>query len=73
MVKEVEKLIEIVGKGNLLEALFICMGSFQHDGERNDCSIDRRNHLGVSIFAKKARKNLSITTSILNLVYKVCF
>lgn len=76
MVKEVEKLIEIVGKGNLLEALFICMGSFQHDGERNDCSIDRRNHLGVSIFAKKSKEepldyylNLKFSLQGLLLIY----
>ncbi|WP_250296260.1 WD1261 family protein [Wolbachia endosymbiont of Oedothorax gibbosus] len=80
MVKEVEELIKIVGKGNLLEALFICMGSFQHDGGRNDCSIDRRNHLGVSIFAKKSKEepldyylNLKFSLQGLLLIYNKAY
>lgn len=80
MVKEVEELIKIVGKGNLLEALFIRMGSFQHDGGRDDCSIDRRNHLGVSIFAKKSKKepldyylNLKFSLQGLLLIYNKAY
>lgn len=80
MVKKVEELIKIVGKGNLLEALFICMGSFQHDGARDDCSIDRRNHLGISIFAKKSREehldhylNLKFSLQGLLLIYNKAY
>ncbi|MDE5061890.1 WD1261 family protein [Wolbachia endosymbiont of Drosophila tsacasi] len=80
MVKEIEELIKIVGKGNLLEALFICMGSFQHDGERDDCSIDRRNHLGISIFAKKSKEehldhylNLKFSLQGLLLIYNKAY
>ncbi|WP_259349221.1 hypothetical protein [Wolbachia pipientis] len=80
MVKEVEELIKIVGKGNLLEALFICMGSFQHDGARDDCSIDRRNHLGISIFAKKSKEehldhylNLKFSLQGLFLIYNKAY
>ncbi|MGL9778778.1 MAG: WD1261 family protein [Wolbachia sp.] len=80
IVKEIEKLIKIVGKGNLLEALFICMGSFQHDGARDDCSIDRRNHLGISIFAKKSREehldhylNLKFSLQGLLLIYNKAY
>ncbi|WP_265034893.1 MULTISPECIES: WD1261 family protein [unclassified Wolbachia] len=51
MVKEVEELIKIVGKGNLLETLFIFLGSFQHADL--DCSMDHRNHFGLSAFIKK--------------------
>ncbi|MDX5495164.1 MAG: hypothetical protein O7198_00590 [Wolbachia endosymbiont of Nomada marshamella] len=51
MVKEVEELIKIVGKGNLLETLFIFLGGFQHADL--DRSMDRRNHFGLSAFIKK--------------------
>ncbi len=51
MVKEVEELIKIVGKGNLLETLFIFLGSFQHADL--DRSMDHRNHFGLSAFIKK--------------------
>ncbi|WP_341818734.1 hypothetical protein [Wolbachia endosymbiont (group B) of Ennomos erosarius] len=51
MVKEIEELIKIVGKGNLLETLFIFLGSFQHADL--DCSMDHRNHFGLSAFIKK--------------------
>lgn len=56
MVKEVEGLIKIVGKGNLLETLFIFLGGFQHADL--DRSMDRRNHFGLSAFIKKERKPL---------------
>jgi hypothetical protein len=56
MVKEVEELIKIVGKGNLLETLFISLGSFQHvDLGR---SMDRRNHIGLSAFIQKQDEQL---------------
>ncbi|WP_264688038.1 WD1261 family protein [Wolbachia endosymbiont (group A) of Sympetrum striolatum] len=51
MVKEVEELIKIVGKGNLLETLFIFLGGFQHADL--DRSMDCRNHFGLSVFIKK--------------------
>nr|WP_253309823.1 hypothetical protein [Rickettsia endosymbiont of Ceutorhynchus assimilis] len=51
MVKEVEELIKIVGKGNLLETLFIFLGGFQHADL--DRSMDCRNHFGLSAFIKK--------------------
>ncbi|MDX5518958.1 MAG: hypothetical protein O7177_05265 [Wolbachia endosymbiont of Andrena agilissima] len=56
MVKEVEELIKIVGKGNLLETLFIFLGGFQHADL--DRSMDRRNHFGLSAFIKKEREPL---------------
>lgn len=56
MVKEVEELIKIVGKGNLLEALFIRLGSFQHANLA--CSIDHRNHFGLSEFIGKEKEPL---------------
>lgn len=40
MTKEVKELIKIVGKGNLLEALFICLGSFHNPIQEG--SIDTR-------------------------------
>ncbi|OAM01698.1 MAG: hypothetical protein TV42_01415 [Wolbachia endosymbiont of Dactylopius coccus] len=56
MVKEVEELIKIVGKGNLLEALFIFLGSFQH--ANLDCCMDHRNHIGLSAFIQKQDEQL---------------
>lgn len=56
MVKEVEELIKIVGKGNLLETLFISLGGFQHADL--DRSMDRRNHFGLSAFIKKEEEPL---------------
>lgn len=53
MVKEVEELIKIVGKGNLLEALFIFLGNFQHANLTG--KIDHRNHIGLSSFVRKKR------------------
>lgn len=51
MIKEIEELIKIVGKGNLLEAIFIRKGSFQH-ADLDRC-IDYRNHFGLSAFIRK--------------------
>lgn len=56
MVKEIEELIKIVGKGNLLEAAFIYLGSFQHADL--DRSMDRRNHIGLSAFIQKQDEQL---------------
>ncbi|WP_353275498.1 hypothetical protein [Wolbachia endosymbiont (group A) of Pipizella viduata] len=56
MVKEVEELIKIVGKGNLLETLFIFLGGFQHADL--DLSMDCRNHIGLSAFIKKQDEQL---------------
>ncbi len=56
MVKEVEELIKIVGKGNLLEAIFIRKGSFQH-ADLDRC-IDHRNHFGLSAFIRKKEEPL---------------
>ncbi|WP_353283227.1 hypothetical protein [Wolbachia endosymbiont (group A) of Pogonocherus hispidulus] len=56
MVKEVEELIKIVGKGNLLEALFIRLGSFQHADL--DRSMDHRNHTDLSAFIQKQDEQL---------------
>lgn len=53
MVKEVEELTKIVGKGNLLEALFIFLGNFQHANLTG--KIDHRNHIGLSSFVRKKR------------------
>jgi hypothetical protein len=56
MVKEVEELIKIFGKCNLLETLFIFLGSFQLvDLGR---SMDRRNHIGLSAFIQKQDEQL---------------
>ncbi|WP_264336380.1 MULTISPECIES: WD1261 family protein [unclassified Wolbachia] len=56
MVKEVEELIKIVGKGNLLEALFIFLGGFQHANLTG--KIDHRNHIGLSSFVRKKEESL---------------
>ncbi len=56
MVKEVEELIKIVGKGNLLETLFIFLGSFQHADL--DRFMDHRNHIGLSAFIQKQDEQL---------------
>lgn len=56
MVKEVEELIKIVGKGNLLEALFIFLGGFQHANLTG--KIDYRNHIGLSSFVRKKEESL---------------
>ncbi|WP_341821202.1 hypothetical protein [Wolbachia endosymbiont (group A) of Myopa testacea] len=56
MVKEVEELIKIVGKGNLLETLFIFLGDFQHADL--DLSMDCRNHIGLSAFIQKQDEQL---------------
>ncbi|MDN5248061.1 MAG: hypothetical protein QWI36_02890 [Wolbachia endosymbiont of Tyrophagus putrescentiae] len=54
MARELEKLIQTVGRGNLLESLFIFLGGFQ-----NSCSsgsrIDHRNHINLSEFVKKEK------------------
>ncbi|APR98374.1 WD1261 family protein [Wolbachia endosymbiont of Folsomia candida] len=57
MIKEVEELIKIVGKGNLLEAVFIRCGSFQH-ADLGRHIIDHRNHLDLSSFIRKAEEPL---------------
>ncbi|BET33074.1 hypothetical protein [Wolbachia pipientis] len=56
MVKEVEELIKIVRKGNLLEALFIFLGVFQHANLTG--KIDHRNHIGLSSFVRKKEESL---------------
>ncbi|WP_264705476.1 WD1261 family protein [Wolbachia endosymbiont (group A) of Gymnosoma rotundatum] len=56
MIKEIEELIKIVGKGNLLETLFIFLGGFQHADL--DRSMDRRNHFGLSAFIRKKEEPL---------------
>ncbi|MBA8752423.1 WD1261 family protein [Wolbachia pipientis] len=56
MIKEIEELIKIVDKGNLLETLFIFLGSFQH--ANLDCFMDRRNHFGLSKFIRKKEEPL---------------
>ncbi|WP_341811861.1 hypothetical protein [Wolbachia endosymbiont (group A) of Conops quadrifasciatus] len=56
MVKEVEELIKIVGKGNLLETLFIFLGGFQH--ANLDLSMECRNHIGLSAFIQKQDEQL---------------
>ncbi|MGL9726201.1 MAG: WD1261 family protein [Wolbachia sp.] len=74
MVKEVEKLIKIVGKDNLLEALFIREGSFQHANLHN--CIDHRNHIDLSEFINKKEQepldkyfNLKFSLQGLFLIY----
>lgn len=74
MVKEVEKLIRIVGKGNLLEAVFIREGSFQHANLHN--CMDHRNHIGLSKFINKEEQepldkyfNLKFSLQGLFLIY----
>ncbi|UIP91203.1 hypothetical protein IYZ83_003370 [Wolbachia pipientis] len=74
MVKEVEKLIIIVGKGNLLEAVFIREGSFQH-ANLHKC-MDHRNHIGLSKFINKEEQepldkyfNLKFSLQGLFLIY----
>lgn len=56
MVKEVEELIKIIGKGNLLEALFIFLGEFQHADLTG--KIDHRNHIDLSSFVRKKEESL---------------
>ncbi|WP_265027281.1 WD1261 family protein [Wolbachia endosymbiont (group A) of Bombylius major] len=73
MVKEVEELIKIIGKGNLLETLFIFLGGFQHADL--DRSMDRRNHFGLSEFIRKENElldkyfNLKFSLQGLFLIY----
>ncbi|BET35439.1 MULTISPECIES: WD1261 family protein [Wolbachia] len=74
MVKEVEELIKIVGKGNLLEAAFIRLGSFQH-ADLHHC-MDCRNHIGLSEFINKKEQepldkyfNLKFSLQGLFLIY----
>lgn len=73
MVKEVEELIKIVGKGNLLETLFIFLGGFQHADL--DRSMDHRNHFGFSEFIRKENElldkyfNLKFSLQGLFLIY----
>ncbi|WP_353289070.1 hypothetical protein [Wolbachia endosymbiont (group A) of Pogonocherus hispidulus] len=74
MVKEVEELIKIVGKGNLLETLFIFLGGFQHADL--DRSMDHRNHIGLSEFINKKEQepldkyfNLKFSLQGLFLIY----
>ncbi|MBA8754449.1 MULTISPECIES: WD1261 family protein [Wolbachia] len=56
MIKEIEELIKIVGKGNLLETLFIFLGSFQHADLGR--FMDHRNHFGLSEFIRKKEEPL---------------
>ncbi|WP_338406214.1 MULTISPECIES: WD1261 family protein [unclassified Wolbachia] len=56
MIKEIEELIKIVGKGNLLETLFIFLGGFQHADLGR--SMDHRNHFGLSAFIRKKEEPL---------------
>lgn len=74
MVKEIEELIKIVGKGNLLEAAFIRLGSFQH-ADLHHC-MDCRNHIGLSEFINKKEQepldkyfNLKFSLQGLFLIY----
>ncbi|MGX9891801.1 WD1261 family protein [Wolbachia endosymbiont of Protocalliphora sialia] len=74
MVKEIEELIKIVGKGNLLEALFIFLGNFQH-ANLHHC-MDYRNHIGLSEFINKKEQepldkyfNLKFSLQGLFLIY----
>ncbi|UIP92368.1 hypothetical protein JSQ73_004145 [Wolbachia endosymbiont of Anopheles demeilloni] len=74
MVKEVEELIKIVDKGNLLEAAFIRLGSFQH-ADLHHC-MDCRNHIGLSEFINKKEQepldkyfNLKFSLQGLFLIY----
>ncbi|MFT4327380.1 MAG: hypothetical protein AB3P07_01945, partial [Wolbachia pipientis] len=74
MVKEIEELIKIVGKGNLLEALFIFLGNFQH-ADLDRC-MDHRNHIYLSEFINKKKKepldkyfNLKFSLQGLFLIY----
>lgn len=77
MVKEVEGLIKIVGKGNLLEALFIFLGSFQHADL--DRFMDHRNHIGLSAFIQKQDEqldyyfNLKFSLQGLFLIYALAY
>lgn len=78
MVKEVEELIKIVGKGNLLEALFIFLGSFQH--ANLDRCMDHRNHIGLSEFINKKERasldeyfNLKFSLQGLFLIYALAY
>ncbi|WP_168464212.1 WD1261 family protein [Wolbachia endosymbiont of Ctenocephalides felis wCfeT] len=56
MVKEIKELIQIVGKGNLLEALFIFLGNYQHADLNRD--KDHRNHSGIFQFINKEEEPL---------------
>ncbi|OCA06444.1 WD1261 family protein [Wolbachia endosymbiont of Trichogramma pretiosum] len=74
MVKEAEELIKIVGKGSLLEALFIFLGNFQHANLTG--KIDYRNHIGLSLFVRKKKEesldryfNLKFSLQGLFLIY----
>ncbi|MFP3015508.1 MAG: hypothetical protein ACEY3B_04315 [Wolbachia sp.] len=77
MVKEVEELIKIVGKGNLLEMLFIFLGSFQHADL--DRFMDHRNHIGLSTFIEKQEEpldkyfNLQFSLQGLFLIYALAY
>ncbi|WP_353273852.1 hypothetical protein [Wolbachia endosymbiont (group A) of Ennomos erosarius] len=77
MVKEVEELIKIVGKGNLLETLFIFLGSFQHADLGR--FMDHRNHIGLSAFIQKQDEqldyyfNLKFSLQGLFLIYALAY
>ncbi|WP_265036429.1 WD1261 family protein [Wolbachia endosymbiont (group A) of Anomoia purmunda] len=77
MVKEVEELIKIVGKGNLLETLFIFLGGFQHADL--DRFMDHRNHIGLSAFIQKQDEqldyyfNLKFSLQGLFLIYALAY
>lgn len=57
MVKEIKKLERIIGSGNLLEALFIFLGSFQHCHLGHNNGIDR-NFRNLSEFIEKEEEPL---------------
>ncbi|WP_264723063.1 MULTISPECIES: WD1261 family protein [unclassified Wolbachia] len=77
MIKEIEELIKIVGKGNLLETLFIFLGSFQHADL--DRFMDHRNHIGLSAFIQKQDEqldyyfNLKFSLQGLFLIYALAY
>ncbi|MBA8757478.1 MULTISPECIES: WD1261 family protein [Wolbachia] len=77
MIKEIEELIKIVGKGNLLETLFIFLGSFQHADLGR--FMDHRNHIGLSAFIQKQDEqldyyfNLKFSLQGLFLIYALAY
>ncbi|WP_265042572.1 hypothetical protein [Wolbachia endosymbiont (group A) of Sphecodes monilicornis] len=77
MIKEIEELIKIVGKGNLLETLFIFLGSFQHADLGR--FMDHRNHFGLSEFIQKQDEqldyyfNLKFSLQGLFLIYALAY
>ncbi len=77
MIKEIEELIKIVGKGNLLETLFIFLGSFRKKEEPLDKYFNLKFSLqGLFLIYAQAYQILSEnnnlnTKDVIDKIYEV--